>query len=124
MELKTRDISNVTLIQVTGRIDHTTAKDFEKDLLPQLAGCTAETKKILLDFSEVNYISSAGLRVLMIAAKQSKKQNGKMVLAALQPLIREVFQISRFDTVFEVFPTVKAAMEAISATAATMYGGR
>jgi anti-anti-sigma factor len=124
MELRTLDISNVALIQVAGRIDHTTAKDFENRLLPQVAGCAGETKKILLDFSEVTYISSAGLRVLMIAAKQCKKQNGKMVLAALQPMIQEVFQISRFDTVFEVFPTVKAAMEAISATAAAAYGDR
>ena len=124
MELKTQDIANVTLIQAAGRIDHTTAKDFENRLLPQLAGCTGETKKILLDFSEVNFISSAGLRVLMIAAKQCRKQGGKMVLAALQPMIQEVFQISRFDSVFEVFPTVKAAMEAISATAAAAYGGR
>jgi anti-anti-sigma factor len=124
MELRTLDISNVALIQVAGRIDHTTAKDFENRLLPQVAGCAGETKKILLDFSEVTYISSAGLRVLMIAAKQCKKQNGKMVLAALQPMIQEVFQISRFDTVFEVFSTVKAAMEAISATAAAAYRDR
>ncbi|HEX9145250.1 MAG TPA: STAS domain-containing protein [Candidatus Binatia bacterium] len=124
MELKTQDIANVTLIQAAGRIDHTTAKDFENRLLPQLAGCTGETKKILLDFSEVNFISSAGLRVLMIAAKQCKRQDGKIVLAALQPMIQEVFQISRFDSVFEVFPTVKAAMEAISAAAAATYGGR
>ena len=124
MELSTLDISNVTLIQVGGRIDHATAKDFENRLLPQLAGCTGETKKIVLDFGDVNYISSAGLRVLMIAAKQCKRQDGKMVLAALQPMIQEVFQISRFDSVFEVFPTVKAAMEAISAAAAATYGGR
>jgi anti-sigma B factor antagonist len=122
MDLRALEISNVTLIQVEGRIDHTTAKDFETRLLPQLEGCSGETKKILLDFSEVNYISSAGLRVLMIAAKQCKKQNGKMVLAALQPMIQEIFHISRFDTVFEVFPTVKSAMETISATAAAAYG--
>jgi anti-anti-sigma factor len=124
MELKAQDIANVTLIQVTGRIDHATAKDFENRLLPHVTGCTGETKKILLDFSEVNYISSAGLRVLMIAAKQCKKQDGKMVLAALQPMIQEVFQISRFDSLFEIFSTVKAALEAISAAAAAAYGDK
>ena len=124
MELRIREISNVTLVQVEGRIDHTTAKDFENRLLPQVAGCAGETKKILVDFSAVNFISSAGLRVLMIAAKQCKKQNGKLVLAALQPIIQEVFQISRFDTVFEIFSTVKSAMETISPTAAAAYGDR
>jgi anti-sigma B factor antagonist len=54
----------------------------------------------------------------------ARRQDGKMVLAALQPMIQDVFQISRFDTVFQVFPAVKAAMKAISATAAATYGGR
>ena len=124
MEYKTRDIANVALVQVEGRIDHTTAKDFESLLLLVLTGCTGEEKKVLLDCSGLVYISSDGLRALMIAAKQCKKQSGKMIVAALQPMIQEVFQISRFDTVFEVFPTVQAALEAISPTAAALYGGR
>jgi anti-anti-sigma regulatory factor len=52
MELRTLDISTGTLIQVGGRIDHTTAKDFENRLLPRLAGCADETKKILLDLAK------------------------------------------------------------------------
>jgi anti-anti-sigma regulatory factor len=52
MELRTLDISTGTLIQVGGRIDHTTAKDFENRLLPRLAGCAGETKKILLDLAK------------------------------------------------------------------------
>ena len=124
MECKTRDIANVTLFQVEGRIDHTTAKIFESALLPQLTGCIGEDKKLLLDCRELVYISSAGLRILMIAAKQCRKQSGKMVLAALQPVIQEVFQITRFDTLFEVFPTVRAALENISPVAASAYDGR
>ena len=52
------------------------------------------------------------------------KANGKMVLAGLQPMIQEIFQISRFDKVFEVFPTVRAALENISPAAASAYGDR
>jgi anti-anti-sigma factor len=124
MECEARDIANVTLFQVEGRVDHATAKTFESELLPQLAGCSGEDKKLLVDCSRLAYISSAGLRVLMIAAKQCRKQNGKIVLAALQPVIQEVFQISRFDTMFEVFPTVRAALESISPAAAALYGER
>ena len=47
-----------------------------------------------------------------------------MVLAGLQPMIQEIFQISRFDKVFEVFPTVRAALENISPAAASAYDGR
>jgi len=124
MECKTRVLANVVLFQVEGRVDHTTAKAFENALLPHLTGCTGEEKKLLVDCAGLVYISSAGLRVLMIAAKQCRKQNGKMVVAALQPMIEEVFKISRFNTVFEVFPTVRAAMENISPAAASEYDDR
>jgi len=121
MECKVRQIANVVLIEVMGRIDHTTAKAFEDALSPHVSGCAGEDKILLLDFSGVTFVSSAGLRVLMIAAKQCRKQNGKMVLAALQPMIQEVFQISRFDSLFELFPTVRAALQAISPAAAFVY---
>ena len=124
MECKVGPIANVTLIRVAGRIDHTTAKAFEDALSPELAGCAGEDKILLLDFSGVTFISSAGLRVLMIAAKQCRKQNGKIALAALQPMVQEVFQISRFDSLFEVFPTVRAALQAVSPTAASQYDGQ
>jgi anti-sigma B factor antagonist/stage II sporulation protein AA (anti-sigma F factor antagonist) len=77
---------------------------------------------LLLDLSKVNYMSSAGLRVLMIAAKGCRKQGGKMVLAALQPTIQEVFKIGRFDMVLEIYPTVRQALAAISPEAAALYG--
>ena len=121
MECKVRQIANVVLIEVMGRIDHTTAKAFEDALSPHVSGCAGEDKILLLDFSGVTFVSSAGLRVLMIAAKQCRKQNGKMVLAALRPMIQEVFQISRFDSLFELFPTVRAALQAISPAAAFVY---
>ena len=123
MECKVRAIANVVLIQVVGRIDHTTAKAFEDALSPHVSDCAGEDKILVLDFSGVIFISSAGLRVLMIAAKQCRKQNGKMVLAALQPMIQEVFQISRFDSLFELFPTVRAALQAVSPAAASIYDG-
>lgn len=124
MECKSRVIANVVLLQVEGRIDHTTVKAFESALFPHLAGCTGEEKMLLLDFGGLVYISSAGLAVLMTAGKRCRKQNGKMVLASLQPRIQEIFQISRFDKVFEVFPTVRAALENMSPAAASAYGDR
>src|SRR5712691_9784267 len=83
MELQTQDIANVLLIRVEGRIDHTTAKHFQDLLLPQLNSCTGEAKKALLDLSGVHYMSSAGLRVLVLAARQCQQQQGEIVLAAL-----------------------------------------
>jgi anti-anti-sigma factor len=121
MECATQEIANVILVRVEGRIDHTTAKAFEYALLPHLEGCCGEDKKAVLDLSGVAYMSSAGLRVLILAAKQCRRQQGDLVIAGLQPLLQEVFRISRFATVFRVFDTVRAALEAISPAAASAY---
>jgi anti-anti-sigma factor len=69
---------------------------------------------VVLDFADVEYISSAGLRVLMIAAKQMRARDAKIAVAALQPMVAEIFAISRFDRVLEVFPSVRSALEQLS----------
>ena len=124
MNYKVQNLANIVLLEVEGRIDHSTAPAFGSALLPQVEGCTGEDKKLLIDLSKVTYMSSAGLRVLMIAAKGCRKQSGKIVLAALQPSVQEVFKIGRFDMVLETFPTVRAALAAISPAAAAIYGDR
>ena len=124
MECKIQNLANVVLIEAEGRIDHGTAPAFGSALLPHVEGCSGDNKKLLLDLSKVTYISSAGLRVLMIAAKGCRKQSGKLVLAALQPTVKEVFNIGRFDMVLETFPTVREALAAISPAAAALYGDR
>jgi anti-anti-sigma factor len=77
-----------------------------------------------LDLSKVNYFRSAGLRVLLIAAMGCLKQEGKVVLAGLQPSVREVFKIGRFDMVLDTYPTVRDALAAISPAAAAIYVDR
>jgi anti-anti-sigma factor len=123
MELQTQDIANVRLIHVTGRIDLTTAPSFQDLLLPTLTDCTGETKKALLDLSGVHYMSSAGLRVLVLASRQCQQQQGEMVLAALSADLQKVFTITHFDTLFKVFATVPAALAHLSPTAASLYSG-
>lgn len=122
MEFTSRKIFDVTLIKVQGRIDHNTSKDFENALKPHLDQCiTGEQKKIIIDLNEVDFITSAGLRVLMIAAKTCYKQKGEIVVAALQPRIQEIFKISRFDLVLKSFPTVKSAFENLAPEAVADY---
>jgi anti-sigma B factor antagonist len=121
MECKTRNLANVVIIEVEGRIDHGTAPAFGSAVLPHIEGCSGEDKKLVVDLSKVTYMSSAGLRVLMIAAKGCRKQLGKIVLAALPPTIQEVFKIGRFDMVLETFPTVREALAVVSPAAAALY---
>ena len=124
MEFTTQQIADVTVIQVKGRIDHKTAKDFENALKPHLDQCIAgDFKRILMDMGDVEFMTSAGLRVLMIAARTCDKEKGEIAVAALQPLIKEIFKISRFDLILKVFPTVQSALKNMSSTSADAYKG-
>jgi len=101
------------ILKVEGRIDQATADAFKAALAPWLDGCKAGAAPVVLDFAGVDYISSVGLRVLMLAAKQVKSQQGKIAIASLTPVVAEVFQVSRFNLVFAVQPTVESAVTAL-----------
>lgn len=90
---------------------------------PALASYWANpaTTGLVLDFSKVTYISSVGLRVLMIAAKQMRGRHARIAVTGLQPIVAEIFSISRFDAVLEVFPDVRDAVAAISTGALAAY---
>jgi anti-anti-sigma factor len=110
LELSSRQLGSVRVVDVHGRLDHAQAKAFEAALAPHLADCGKGGAPLVLDFSQVVYISSVGLRVLLLAAKQVKAQQGKIVVAALTPIVTEVFQVSHFNLVLQVFPDVAAAV--------------
>ena len=57
----------------------------------------------------------------MIAAREAKSRAGRIIVAAMQPVVAEIFQISRFDMVFELFPTVREALAAVSPDAAAAF---
>ena len=64
----------------------------------------------MLDLGGVDYIASIGLRVLMLASRQARAQGGTIAVAALQPLVREIFEISKFTLVFPCFASVAEAL--------------
>ena len=123
MDFSSQQLEDITLIRVEGRIDHKTAKDFENQLKPYSDACTSgDFQKILIDLGGVEFMTSAGLRVLMIAAKSCDQQRGELAVADLQPIIEEIFKISRFDLVIKIYPSVETALEAMSPAAASLYG--
>lgn len=111
---ETRDGAVLTL-RPSGRIDHATVDAFHEALAPYLTGCTSGGHSIALDFSDISYVSSVGLRALLIASKKIAAQDGRIVIAAMQPTVGEVFRISRFDTIMPSFDSVDAAVEALKA---------
>ena len=72
MEVSSGNLGSTRVLRVQGRLDHSHAKDFEAALAPHLVACTAAGTPLVLDFSDVVYISSVGLRVLLLAAKKVK----------------------------------------------------
>ena len=121
MDLSPRRFADAVVVAPVGRIDQSRADDFQEALAPHLAGCAAGRDRLILDLSGLQYISSAGLRVLMLAAKQSKAQDGTLVLTGLQPLVREIFEISRFTLVFDIAPSLRDAIAKASPSALSAF---
>ena len=122
MELASRRFADTVVLFPEGRIDHATAEQFKAALAPHLATCAEGRDRVVIDMSGVEYISSVGLRVLMLASKQSKGQGCALAVCGLQPVVREIFAISRFDLVLQVFPTLHETLAALSAEALAAFG--
>lgn len=121
MELASKRFADTVALFATGRIDHATAEPFKAALAPHLVTCAAGRDRLVLDLGGVEYISSVGLRVLMLASKQAKTQGGSLAVTDLQPVVREIFEISRFNLVLEVFPTLREALAKLSPPALTAF---
>lgn len=99
-------------VRPKGRLDSATGPAFEQDLLQQIA---AGRQRLLLDFAELQYISSAGLRIVLLAAKKMKAAGGRLALCSLNPQIAEVFEISGFSNILDIQPSRDAAISTLSA---------
>ena len=84
-------------LKVSGRLDTTTAPDLEKELLDQLK----DVEELYIDFSGLEYISSAGLRVLLSAQKTMNKQ-GSMELTGVNDTIMEIFEVTGFNEILTI----------------------
>ena len=115
MNLATREQSGTLIVSVSGRIDHASSEEFSTALTPLMDRCAHGLPAVLLDFSGVEYISSAGLRVLMMASRRAKAQQGAFAIAQLQPMVQEVFAISRFNLIVPCYATVEAACKVLGA---------
>jgi anti-anti-sigma factor len=117
VELTERRAGRTVVLAPAGRIDMASADRFRERLIPMISSAAAGGESVVLDFSGVDYISSAGLRVLMLAAKEARASGGKIAVAALQPLVNEIFQISRFDKVLPCHQAVNDAVAAVDPAA-------
>ena len=121
MALSHRSYGEARVVSPRGRLDHDNCEVFQRDLATELEACEKEHASLVLDMSGVDYVSSAGLRCLMIAAKQAKSHAGRIVIAAPQAVVAEILQISRFNLVLPVFGTTREAIASVSPQAAQAF---
>ncbi len=124
MHISQERYADALVLAFSGRVDNSTTESLKTGLDSYVAACRSGGDKLVLDFSRVEYISSVGLRVLMLAAKQSREQGGTIVVAAMQSVVREIFEISRFNLVFECFGSVREALAKLSPAGLVAYDAK
>ena len=111
MEIDTRREENAVIVSVKGRMDAFSSPEFEKEM----AGLIAEGwKDFVIDFTEVDFISSAGLRSILVTAKKLKVKDGQFFLSALKENVKEVFEVSGFSSMIPIHESTESALEQIS----------
>jgi anti-anti-sigma factor len=121
MNVTSRRFGNAVVLHVEGRLDQDTCVDFTNDLMKVVDTASHEGGAVVLDLAGLEYVSSAGLRCFMLASRQAKTRQSRVFVAALQPMVAEIFTISHFNLVFQVFPTVREALGAVSSEAAAAF---
>ncbi|MBY6265426.1 anti-sigma factor antagonist [Azospirillum sp. 412522] len=111
MNITEHSVGGVAVLRVDGRIDSGNAAGFEAALL---SAVDAEGARIVVDMAELAYISSAGLRCLLVAAKAARAKRGSITLSAMAPRVREMFDVSGFSSLFAIHPDAAAAVAALN----------
>jgi stage II sporulation protein AA (anti-sigma F factor antagonist) len=95
------------VVRLSGQLDTLTAKPFETHLAEKIA---EGQKRIIVDLAEVNYVSSYGLRVFLLVAKQRRSDRRAFILAQLTPPVQKIFRVSGFDKLLTICDTLEAAV--------------
>ncbi|MDR2268252.1 MAG: STAS domain-containing protein [Holosporaceae bacterium] len=107
MEIKTSTQDNVTIVTPTGRVDTSTAKAFEDGVM----NAVNSNNKIAIRFNEIDYISSAGLRVVLMAGKKLATLKGVLVLINMPEKIFSIFKMSGFVKILKICPSFEESKQ-------------
>ena len=99
------------VLQVAGRLDTNTISVLEKALMRAMA---TGAKSVVLDMSQVGYVSSSGLRVLLAARREARERKGNVVLCALTPQVRDVFDMVGFTSLFDIRESLEQGKRAVA----------
>lgn len=107
MTLEQQARGDITILRPVGRLDSASSPELELAILERLdGGC----RRLVFDLADMDYVSSAGLRVILLAGKKLRASQGKLVIAGMRDMVREVFEMSGFLSLFAVAPSVDDAI--------------
>jgi len=109
MEIKTLIKDGVNIVELTGSLDSNTAPQAQEKILPLVTSKCC----LILDLGKCTYVSSAGLRVLLMLAKQLTAQDARLALAGVCPEIKDVMEMTGFINFFQIYDSVPLATEAV-----------
>ena len=110
LEITDETDCGIAICRLRGRLDSAASSQADEHLIALAAQKVAD---LVLDFSELEYMSSAGLRVLLMAAKRAKKGSVRLMLAGPQEGVKQVLDISGFASILEIHPTREEALRAM-----------
>ncbi len=108
MPISIKTTNEVTVLAFEGKLDTQTSPDAQQQLTRLIE---EGANRFLVNFEKLDYINSAGLCVLLVAAKQLKEIDGELRFCSLNEIVREVFDISGFTTIFRVFGSETDALD-------------
>jgi anti-anti-sigma factor len=111
MEITLSFQGEVPVFHLSGRLDVTTSPLLEDRLLPLLS---VEGARVIFDCSDLNYVSSAGLRVFITTQRKLGSQRGGMAFVSLTPQVRELFQLAGLENLFTIVESLQEASDALS----------
>ena len=108
MEIFEKEEKGVSIFKLAGRLDSKTSPEFEKKIFDAI---DKGSKQMIVDFGDLDYISSAGLRVILKATKDLKRSEGNFVLCSMKDYVKEVFEISGFDSFLPIVSSMDEALQ-------------
>ena len=122
LSVTANDYADCRLVTVAGRIDHTNSEQFQ-ELIGTNVSRAGRDGGVVIDLTDLEFITSAGLRALLLAQRTVTSQGSKLVVAGIRGVVGEVFRISKFDALMTIAASPAEAVASISTAAAEAYTG-
>lgn len=111
MEITTNIFNDIIVIKVKGELDASTAPQLTKAFQNQIA---ENHKDFVFDLEELNYSSSAGIRIFLGSAREARSMGGDLRISAVQEQVNKIFNLSKFDKIVRIFQTTDEAIKSFS----------